>query len=360
MVCVPPPVINLVVVFGGRSAEHDVSRTTAAHVLRAVSPERYSVTAIGIDTHGEWFQISPDSLDQARSGAVEQVDVVGIPIGVGDLMPAGHVGDGPVVALPLLHGPLGEDGTIQGLFEMANVAYVGSGVLGSALAMDKAMAKLVCAAVGIPQARHVVLHAHDHEANEVEDLCELLGLPAFVKPANMGSSIGVSRVGSVAELRAAIDVAFTYDRIVVVEEAIAGREIEVAVLGNRAPVAFEPGEVVPADTFYSYADKYLDGASTVLIPAELDHDVAQQAKDMAIAAFLTLRCSGLARCDFFYDAGGRGLMLNEINTMPGFTPISMYPKMVLAGGIGYPELIDRLVDLALEEHESKRRRIDHP
>ena len=353
------PVINLIVVFGGQSAEHDVSRTTAAHVLRAVSPDRYSVSAIGIDTHGRWFRIEAGSLERARRGLVEQIEVSGSPIGVGELTSAVSRIDAPTVALPLLHGPLGEDGTIQGLFELSNLAYVGSGVLGSALAMDKAMAKFVCAAAGIPQARHVAVHVHEAEAHTIEQLGHDLGFPAFVKPANMGSSVGVSKVSNRAELESAIELAFTYDRTVVVEEAIAGREIEVAVLGNRSPVAFEPGEVVPADIFYSYADKYLDGESRVIIPAELDDPIAQEAKAMAIMAFLTLRCSGLARCDFFYEQGGRGLLLNEVNTMPGFTPISMYPKMVLAGGIGYPDLIDRLVDLALEEHESKRRRTDH-
>lgn len=345
--------------YGGRSAEHDVSCSTALHVLRAVATERYDVTAIGISTGGEWFQLDSETMSVARSGSLSALPICGTALVPGEIGVNGAADDSTTVVFPLLHGPLGEDGTMQGLLELLDVPYVGSGVLGSALAMDKAMAKLVCAADGIPQAKYLVLRDRPRDFDEVSRAVELqLGFPCFVKPANMGSSVGVSRATTTHELTCAIDEALTYDRIVIIEEAIVGREIEVAVLGNDDPQAFGPGEVIPADVFYSYSDKYLDGRSTVMIPADLPSDVAETAREFALRAFQLLRCSGLARCDFFYEENGRGLLLNEVNTMPGFTPISMYPKMVIAGGIEYSELIDHLVDLALAEHAAHPRRID--
>jgi D-alanine-D-alanine ligase len=356
---VPADVTRLILVYGGRSAEHDVSCSTALHVLRAVAADRYDVTAIGISTDGEWFQLDSESLSAARSGMLTALPICGTAIMCGDIGVNGAANNAATVVFPLLHGPLGEDGTMQGLLEVLDVPYVGSGVLGSALAMDKAMAKLVCAADGIPQAKHLVLRDRPRDVDGVSRTVEQqLGFPCFVKPANMGSSIGVARATTTRELARAIDDALTYDRMVLVEEAIVGREIEVAVLGNDEPQAFGPGEVIPADVFYSYADKYLDGRSTVMIPADLPHEVADQARELALRAFQLLRCSGLARCDFFFEEHGRGLLLNEVNTMPGFTPISMYPKMVISSGIGYSDLIDRLVDLALAHHAAHPRRVD--
>lgn len=345
--------------YGGRSAEHDVSCSTALHVLRAVAAERYDVTAIGISTGGEWFQLDSETMSVARSGSLSALPICGTALLPGEIVPNGAADDSITVVFPLLHGPLGEDGTMQGLLELLDVPYVGSGVLGSALAMDKAMAKVACAADGIPQAKHLVLRDRPRDFDEVCRAVKLqLGFPCFVKPANMGSSVGVSRAATTHELTCAIDEALTYDRTVIVEEAVIGREIEVAVLGNDDPQAFGPGEVIPADVFYSYSDKYLDGRSTVMIPADLPPDVAENARELALRVFQLLRCRGLARCDFFYEEHGRGLLLNEVNTMPGFTPISMYPKMVIAGGIAYSELIDRLVELALAEHAAHPRRID--
>jgi D-alanine-D-alanine ligase len=243
------------------------------------------------------------------------------------------------------------------------VPYVGSGVLGSAVAMDKAMAKQVLTAAGIPQARYRAFAEHEITPGLPGQLADELGLPVFVKPANMGSSVGVSKAATVEALREAIDHALTYDEMIVVEEAIVGREIEVAVLGTTDPEASVPGEIVPGEEFYSYEDKYVTDGARLLIPAPLPDDVADEVRALAIEVFRALRCDGLARVDFFYetdgaapgDGNGRGLLCNEVNTMPGFTPISMYPKLWIHSGLSYSELIDRLVDLALERHARRRR-----
>jgi D-alanine-D-alanine ligase len=267
------------------------------------------------------------------------------------------------VVLPLLHGPMGEDGTVQGLLELADVAYVGAGVLGSALAMDKAMAKEVLTAAGIPQARHVAFAEHEMTPAMPADIAADLGLPVFVKPANMGSSVGVSKAHSIEELRDAIAHALTYDEMIVVEEAIEGREIEVAVLGNLHPEASLAGEIVPGEEFYSYDDKYVTDGAQLLVPAPLGDDEMAEVRSLAVRTFRALRCEGLARVDFFLerddDGVGRGFLCNEVNTMPGFTPISMYPKLWIQSGVGYGELIDRLVDLAVERHSRRRRNTKH-
>jgi D-alanine-D-alanine ligase len=246
------------------------------------------------------------------------------------------------------------------MLELVGVPYVGSGVLASSLAMDKAMAKQVLTANAIPQARHVSIREHELTPGLPARLADELGLPVFVKPANMGSSVGVSKARSVEEIRDAIAVALTYDEWVVVEEAIVGREIEVAVLGNLDPRASVPGEIVPGADFYSYADKYLDDGSQALVPAPLSAAASAEVRDLAVRIFRTLRCEGMARVDFFYEAGtpdrpGRGFLCNEVNTIPGFTPISMYPKLWIASGLTYPDLIDELVRLAIERHTRQRR-----
>ena len=350
---------HLVVVFGGRSAEHDVSCTTAWHVAAAIDRSLHDVTVIGITKDGQWNRVS-DPFSEANHDLAEDgsLSTEGVPVNPFDLVAELSASSTEqIVVLPLLHGPLGEDGTIQGLLEVLDVAYVGSGVLGSALAMDKSMAKTVAASAGIPIPRYFTLTTADLQvmaliAQRVE---QELGYPCFVKPANMGSSVGVSRVEGPQDLAAAVKLAFTFDSSVLVEEGIDGREIEVAVLGNESPIAFPPGEVIPADSFYSYSDKYLDGISTCEIPAQLPPDVATEVTDLAVRVFSALGCSGLARCDFFLEEHGRGVLFNELNTMPGFTPISMYPKMVTASGMTYAILIDNLVDLAVERHSSRVR-----
>jgi D-alanine-D-alanine ligase len=350
--------INLVVLFGGQSAEHDVSRVTAAHVLRAADPARYNITAVGISRDGQW---------QLAEGAVAALgaghSAAEMPAGLAVEGPATSAGPvlaaaqdaGQTVVLPLLHGPLGEDGTVQGLLELADVPYVGSGVLGSAVAMDKAMAKQVLAHHGIDQARWLAFREHEVSSRTPSAIADRLGLPVFVKPANMGSSVGVTKAKSLAELEQAMAVALTYDEWVVVEEAVVGREIEVAVLGNEAPRASVPGEIIPGHEFYDYDDKYLSDGARLLVPAPLDDDAAAAVRQLAVEVFLALRCEGMARIDFLYEEGGRGFLCNEANTIPGFTPISMYPKLWQATGLAYRELIDELVRLALDRHGRRRR-----
>ena len=382
------PRVRLVVLFGGRSAEHDVSCVSARHVLAAVDPAKYRVEPVGITREGAWVRAVdaaaalepgspglPDHLT-AAGPAVDPLSALTSPDPIDQTHDQVPNGDGPTVAFPVLHGPMGEDGTIQGLLEMAGIAYVGAGVLGSALAMDKAAAKTHLQALGIAQARwrSFVLddpHAVDGELRtEVDAIVADLGLPVFVKPANMGSSVGVSKATTPQEIAGALRLAASYDRLIVIEEAIHGRELEVAVLGNDDPEASLPGEITPGAEFYDYADKYEDGAE-LLIPAPLDDDEIAAAQALAIDTFVGLRIEGLARVDFFYEdgstgpdgtmRGNRGWLVNELNTMPGFTPISMYPKLWDVSGLPYPKLIDRLVELALERHDRDQRhtRTDH-
>lgn len=355
--------IHLVVVFGGQSAEHDVSCTTATHVLAAADPAKYRVTPIGISTEGEWALATEaaDALSRGPSELPSRLDPTGDRLSPSVML--GEAADRPerTVVLPLLHGPMGEDGTVQGLLELSNVAYVGSGVLGSAVAMDKAMAKQVLTAVGIPQARYRAFAEHEITPGLPNELADRLGLPCFVKPANMGSSVGVTKAHTVDELRDAIQYALTYDEWIVVEEGITGREIEIAVIGNTDPVVSVPGEIVPGDEFYSYDDKYINDASTGVIPAPLSPEQTADVQAKALQVYQALRCDGLARCDFFLEEEGpaRGFLCNEVNTMPGFTPISMFPKMLIASGMSYSSIIDRLVELALERHRRRRRNTKH-
>jgi D-alanine-D-alanine ligase len=365
--------IRLVVLFGGQSAEHDVSCTTAAHVLAAADPDRYLIEPIGITRDGAFVRASEAAnlLQQQQHAAVESAPNSD---GSGDtdnpitaLEPVGpnaelmsSVGElaahGQVVVLPLLHGPLGEDGTIQGLCELANVAYVGAGVLGSATAMDKVMAKTVLDAHHLPQTKWLAYQesqiAGDLIGAAKRAVAEL-GLPCFVKPANMGSSVGVSKATTEQELVDAMTEALTYDEWLVVEEAVTAREIEIAVLGNDQLELSVPGEIIPGAEFYDYEDKYVDGNAQLVIPAELPAAVAEQVDQLAVDAYRALRVEGMARADFLYEENGRGLLINELNTIPGFTPISMYPKLWQASGLSYSELIDRLVGLAIERHRRR-------
>ena len=364
--------IHLVVLYGGQSAEHEVSCVTASHVLAAIDTSRYRVTPVGISTTGEWAlgEAAQAALAAGPGALPDRLDTAGPSVSASDIMataPRTAVGaddEEVTVVLPLLHGPMGEDGTVQGLLELGNVAYAGSGVLGSALAMDKAMAKQVLGANGIAQARYQAFRESNLTPGLPGQLADELGLPCFVKPSNMGSSVGVTKAHSVEELRDAIEHALTYDEWVVAEEAIVGREIEVAVLGNSAPEASVPGEIVPGEEFYSYEDKYVTDGAQLVIPAPLSADDTDTVRSLALDVFRALRCEGLARIDFFLeearsDGPGRGFLCNEANTMPGFTPISMYPKLWQASGVSYPELINRLVDLALERKERRRRNVKH-
>ncbi len=354
----PSERIRLVVLFGGQSAEHDVSCVTASHVLAAADPEKYAVQPVGITRDGQWVfaEEAAKALAEGPKALPAALSTTGP--GVDALPTVAPTGDETVVVLPLLHGPMGEDGTVQGMLELAGVPYVGAGVLGSAVAMDKAMAKQVTAAGGIPQPRYRAWRESDLSDRALHAVIDELGLPVFVKPANMGSSIGITKAKTFAALEKGIALALSYDEWVVIEEAVSpAREIEVAVLGNLEPRASVPGEIVPGAEFYDYADKYEDGAEA-LIPANLDDAETAEVQALALRAFRLLRAEGMARVDFFYEEDGRGFLLNEINTIPGFTPISMYPKLWQATGLSYPELIDELVRLALERQTRRRRRTD--
>lgn len=349
-----PERIRLVLLFGGASAEHDVSCSTAAHVLRAVDHDRYEALPIGITREGQWVR-DDAALTALAAGAgalPETLHAEGTAIEpMPTILPAPD--DAPTVVLPLLHGPLGEDGTVQGLLELVGVPFVGSGVLASAVSMDKAMAKEVLAANGIEQGAWRALRDTDIDDDVLDRVVTELGLPLFVKPANMGSSIGVSKVSETGELAAAVELARRYDEWIVFEEGIDGRELECAVLGNTSPRASVVGEVKPGAEFYDYEDKYVDGTAELLIPAPIPSPVSDELREIATRTFRALRCEGLARVDFFFEEDGRGLLVNEVNTIPGFTPHSMYPKLWEASGLPYAKLIDELVALALERHHRR-------
>ncbi len=338
------------VLFGGQSAEHDVSCVTAKHVLDAVRPGAYKIVPIGIDRSGQWSKA-------AISSDVDALDPIGLPVEPFALLR--EVADSGGAVLPLLHGPMGEDGTVQGLCELTNVPYAGAGVLASAMSMDKIAAKNALLAAGVPQAAWIGMHADEIGPDTAATLQQQLGETLFIKPANMGSSVGVSRATTVDEINAALEVAASYDEWVVAEETIIGREIEISVLGNRSPRTSLPGEIVAGADFYTYEDKYHDGVAKLLIPAPLDDGEIAEMQRIAVQAYKALRVEGLARADFFYEPEGRGWLVNELNTMPGFTPISMYPKMWQASGLEYPDLIDELVELAYERHNRRVRNTVH-
>ena len=358
---------RVLLLFGGRSAEHDVSRATAVAVARALDPERYEVVPVAITTDGRWLlaEEAVAQLEGARDALPAAFAASGSPAELpsepgGGALVAHNVGGSPTqvpidVVIPLLHGPYGEDGTVQGLLELAGLPYVGSGVLGSAVAMDKIMMKRAFAAARLPFARYLASRdGRDVDAFVAQVVADL-GLPAFVKPANMGSSVGVSKARTPSEVSAAVERALEFDEWVIAEEAVDGREIEVAVLGDDPPAASVPGEVVPAADFYDYADKYEDGKAQLLVPAPLDDAQATEVRALAVRAFEACRCEAMARVDCFLRVDGE-FLVNELNTIPGFTPISMYPRLWEVTGVPYASLLDRLIDLARARGERRARR----
>jgi D-alanine-D-alanine ligase len=358
--------IRVGVIFGGRSGEHEVSLASAASVLSAIDPARYEVVPMGIAKDGQWLVGGdplraladaagvPVALPPAAAGHPSSHALSRVPTAGG--LPAGVAARLDVV-FPVIHGPYGEDGTLQGLLELADVPYVGAGVLASAVGMDKATMKAVFRAHGLPVVPHVVLRDHEWAAERGpwrQRVLDELGFPCFVKPANLGSSVGISKVTGPRTLDAAIDTAFAHDRKILVERGIAGREIEVSVLGNDAPEASVPGEILPGREWYDYEAKYTDGVAKLLIPASLSPGLAEEFRRLAVAAFRAIDAAGLARVDFFLDTD-EAIWVNEINTIPGFTRFSAYPRLWEASGLSYPALVDRLIALALERHARKRR-----
>ena len=360
--------IRVGVIFGGRSGEHEVSLRSARSIMDAIDREKYEVLPIGITKEGRWIT-GPDPWQTLASGEDETIPAA-LLAEPGDptlkaIEPAPdetvkRLRDiAPVdVIFPVLHGPFGEDGTLQGLLELADIPYVGAGVVGSAVGMDKAIFKAVMIAHRIPVLPYRLVLRSQWEAKPeavIRDLEADLNYPMFVKPANLGSSVGVNRATDRAALVAGLNDAARYDRRLVIEQGIPAREIEVSVLGNDDPIASIPGEIVPGDEFYSYADKYINDAARLLIPAPLDDETVARVQELAIRAYQAIDCAGLARVDFLLDRTSNELWMNEVNTIPGFTSISMYPKLWEASGIPYPELIDRLIQLALERHAEKSR-----
>jgi len=360
-----PPRRRIALVFGGRSAEHEISVVSAESVLRALDPERYDVLTIGIDKEGRWHRL--DALPTARApAALPAVEDAGgrsvtLSSDPGDAAPVDDDGGRePIdVVFPLLHGPFGEDGTIQGMLELAGVPYVGAGVLGSAVGMDKAVQKVLFRDAGLAVVPFEVVHEPewDRDRDGVHARAQWLGYPVFVKPAALGSSVGITKVKEPEELDQAMGVAFEYGRKALMEGAMEGaREIEIAVLGNDDPETSVPGEIVPSHEFYDYDAKYLDeNGAALLIPADLDDATRKQLQDMAVAAFRAAEAAGMARVDFFLMPDGAAYV-NEINTIPGFTKISMYPRLWEASGLSYAALVDRLVELAVERNEQERKR----
>lgn len=336
------PDLHVGLVYGGQSAEHEISILSARNV-RAALGDRYRVTPLFIDRQGCWSVGGP--LAEGSDPAAFRPHRADSTIEAGDLG-----GLGLDVAFPVLHGQNGEDGVIQGFLQALGLPYVGPGVLASASCMDKVAAKRLLSAAGIPNTEYVVVTAHDRDAVSFEDIERRLGTPVFVKPANSGSSVGISRVVEAAEYPAALDQAFRYDRLVLVERGIVGREIEVAVLGNEHPEASVPGEIVMTSQFYDYDSKYTDAdASRMDVPADLPPDIAERIRQLAVEAYVVLGCEGLSRVDFFVTPE-HDLLVNEINTIPGFTERSMYPVMWAETGRSNEQLVDDLIQLALDRH----------
>jgi len=358
--------IRLGVLFGGKSTEHEVSLISAKNVIEALDKEKYDVFLIGIDKSGEWrlrdgytYLMHADNPKLvALHEAKENIALVPKKARKELVSYSGNQLQESLeldVIFPVLHGIYGEDGTVQGLLKLANIPFVGSGVVGSAVGMDKDVMKRLLRDAKIPIARFLTVRSYDRDRPSFEEVADQLGVPFFIKPANGGSSVGISKVKTKEEFAEALQTAFLYDRKILIEEFIEGREIECAVLGNEHPMVSLPGELIPQHEFYSYEAKYIDEQGALFqIPVELSQEIKEKIQTTAIDAYQALCCEGMARIDFFLKKGGE-VFVNEINTIPGFTKISMYPKLWMASGLSYSELLDRLIELAIDRHEQEAR-----
>jgi len=356
--------VRVAVLFGGQSDEHDVSLRSAQTVIGALDPEKYEVSRIGITREGRWLSAGDPLAQLASSSPLFALSDGNATSSSNGEAPSGEtvpsVFNGSVdVVFPVLHGPMGEDGTVQGMLELAGLPYVGSGVLGSAVAMDKAIAKTILDQAGLPQAPWQVVLRRDWESepDRVADwIDQKIGYPCFVKPANMGSSVGITKVHDRSELAAGMEEAGKHDRKILVEQGVDARELEVSVLGNDEPIASVVGEIIPSNEFYDYNAKYVDEGSQLIVPAQLEGKTLIEIQNLALDAFKALDLAGMARVDFFLDKQTDHIYINELNTIPGFTAISMYPMLWEATGIPLPELVDRLIALALERHAEQQPR----
>jgi len=359
--------IRVAVVFGGRSDEHDVSLRSAQTIMDALDPEQYDIVPVGITREGRWIAgedpmaaliaVSPMfHLGEGEQKAEPTGERAVTPVVGADALMPGGVTESVDVFFPALHGPMGEDGTIQGMLEMAGLPYVGSGVLGSAASMDKAMTKVVLAQAGIPQLPWMLVLRRDWERDQegIEArIASEIGFPCFIKPANLGSSVGITKAHDAEALSKGLRDAALFDRRLVIEKGVVGRELEISVLGNDDPIVSVAGEIRPRGEFYDYNAKYLDDSAELIIPADLEPEIQARLETLAARAFTALDLAGLARVDFFLEDGTNDIYLNEVNTLPGFTSISMYPSLWEASGVPIRELVDRLVQLALERHAEK-------
>jgi D-alanine-D-alanine ligase len=347
---------TVALIFGGRSAEHEVSISSAKAIYSNLNSKKYRVVSIYINLKGDWRVVESPLVPLAK---MKRGPACSFLPWVGRCRANGAAR--AEIYFPVLHGPYGEDGTIQGLLEMADVPYVGAGVTASAVGMDKAVMKTLFAAAGLPIVPYLAVKEDEwrwHRSAVLDKVAKTLTFPVFVKPSNLGSSVGISKVKSKARLPQACEFAFAYDETILIEQGIEGRELECSVLGNRTPKASLPGELIPSREFYDYEDKYLFGKTTFRIPAEIPAKTAARVRHLAVAAFRAIGCSGLARVDYFVD-GRTGLVyVNEINTIPGFTEISMYPRLWAVSGIGFPALLDELIRLGFERHRSRKRRVE--
>ncbi len=344
--------LRLALIFGGRSGEHDVSVVSARSVANALDGDRYDVVPMAIDRRGRWAD--EETSDHVLRSSGDRADRVVEFTGSTGLDP--RLSDGGIhIAFPVLHGPYGEDGTIQGLFEMLDLPYIGCDHAASSVCMDKALTKRLVIQAGLPTVQWCDLTASQwrEERSEMRQRCLDLGFPLFVKPARLGSSVGISRVTQSSDLDIAIERALEHDDRVVVERGLDAREIEVAVLGSDRPRASEPGEVIPGHDFYDYEDKYLDDSCQLLAPAPLEAGQSQAVRQLSIDVFKTLGCHGMARVDLFIERPNGQIWVNEVNTIPGFTSISMYPRLWGISGLDYPDLLDELVRLGLERHRGR-------
>jgi D-alanine-D-alanine ligase len=360
----PPPRkrLRIAVLFGGRSAEHEVSIASASSVIRALDPAKYDVVAIGISKDGRW--LVGDRAQKMLSDTLKRGQRVFLPPepGASALMRFADEGTGPAVGIdvvfPVLHGTYGEDGTLQGLLELTNLPYVGAGVLASAVGMDKDVQKRLYEQGGLPVVPWIAVPRsrwEKHRQEALDEVARQFQFPMFVKPATLGSSVGMTKVHDTEELPAAMDLAAQFAQKILIERGVNAREIEVAVLGNEDPKASVPGEIIPHREFYDYAAKYTEEGTQLVIPAPLNPRQIAKLQGYAVRAFQLIEARGMARVDFFLERQTGRIYLNEINTIPGFTSISMYPRMWEASGLSYRELIDRLIELALEQHREKQR-----